>query len=45
MQRIKYALSALALLCSTVHAEKSEEWFLHSSISPDGKKIAFSYKR
>jgi Tol biopolymer transport system component/C-terminal processing protease CtpA/Prc len=44
MQKIKYALSALALLCTTAQAEKSEEWFLHSSISPDGKKIAFSYK-
>jgi|ETNmetMinimDraft_8_1059916.scaffolds.fasta_scaffold01028_3 Tol biopolymer transport system component/C-terminal processing protease CtpA/Prc len=44
MQKVKYALSALALLCSSVHAEKSEEWFLHSSISPDGKQIAFSYK-
>lgn len=44
MQKIKYALSALALLCTSAHADKSEEWFLHSSISPDGKKIAFSYK-
>jgi tricorn protease len=44
MQKVKCVLSALALLCSSVHAEKSEEWFLHSSISPDGKQIAFSYK-
>ena len=44
MHIAKYALSALAIFTASAHAEKSEEWFLHSSISPDGKKIAFSYK-
>ena len=45
MQKIKYTLSALAL-CATAAtaADKSGEWFLHSSISPDSKTIAFSYK-
>ena len=44
MHLAKYALSALAVLSSSVYASKSNEWFLHSSISPDGKQIAFSYK-
>ena len=45
MHKTKYALSALAMLTASVNAaEKSEEWFLHSSISPDSKTIAFSYK-
>lgn len=45
MHRIKYMLSALAMFATTATAaEKSEEWFLHSSISPDSKTIAFSYK-
>jgi len=44
MQQAKYALSALAILATSAYADKSEEWFLHSSISPDGKNIAFSYK-
>ncbi|WP_042143279.1 MULTISPECIES: S41 family peptidase [unclassified Pseudoalteromonas] len=45
MHKSKYALSALAMFASVASAaEKSEEWFLHSSISPDSKTIAFSYK-
>ena len=45
MHKSKYALSALAMFASVAGAaEKSEEWFLHSSISPDSKTIAFSYK-
>ena len=45
MHKIKYALSAVAFLATgAAAAEKNEEWFLHSSISPDSKTIAFSYK-
>lgn len=44
MQQAKYLLSALALIATSASAEKSDEWFLHSSISPNGKNIAFSYK-
>ena len=44
MRLAKYALSVLTLFTTPAFAEKSEEWFLHSSISPDGKQIAFSYK-
>lgn len=45
MYKIKYALSALAIFATAVTAaDKSEEWMLHSSISPDSKTIAFSYK-
>ncbi|GHE78658.1 S41 family peptidase [Thalassotalea profundi] len=45
MRYTKYALSALVILTNTAIAvEKDEEWFLHSSISPDSKTIAFSYK-
>lgn len=44
MRQIKYALSALAVMSSAAFADKNDEWFLHSSISPDGKTIAFSYK-
>lgn len=45
MHKSKYALSAMAMFASVAGAaEKSEEWFLHSSISPDSKTIAFSYK-
>ena len=45
MHKSKYALSALAMFASVASAaEKSEEWFLHTSISPDSKTIAFSYK-
>jgi len=45
MHRIKYALSAVALFATAVTAaEKNEEWYLHTSISPDSKTIAFSYK-
>jgi len=46
MDRIKYMLSALAMFATTATAaEKSEEWFLHSSISPDRKQIAFASDR
>ena len=34
MQQAKYALSALAILATSAYADKSEEWFLHSNISP-----------
>lgn len=44
MRRIKYALSALAVISSSAFADKNDEWFLHSAISPDGKTVAFSYK-
>ena len=44
MPSAKYTLCALAVLTAQAHASKSEEWFLHSSISPNGKQIAFSYK-
>jgi len=45
MYKTKFALSALAIFASTATAaEKSEEWYLHTSISPDSKTIAFSYK-
>ncbi len=44
MQIIKTALSLLAVFSSVAVADKQDEWFLHSSISPDGKNIAFSYK-
>jgi len=50
MHRIKYALSALAIVANVavattaIAADKNEEWFLHTSISPDSKTIAFSYK-
>ena len=44
MHLAKYALSALALVASSAYADKTDEWFLHSSISPNGKEIAFSYK-
>ena len=44
MHLAKYALSALAICATSAHAAKDQEWFLHSSISPDGKQIAFSYK-
>ncbi|MCP4320544.1 MAG: hypothetical protein GY787_01535 [Alteromonadales bacterium] len=44
MQKLKYMVSVFALLCATANADKQKEWFLHSSISPDGKTIAFSYK-
>jgi Tol biopolymer transport system component/C-terminal processing protease CtpA/Prc len=50
MHRIKYVLSILAILANVAFAsaamaaDKNEEWFLHSSISPDSKTIAFSYK-
>lgn len=44
MRQMKYVLSVLAFISSSVFAEKSNEWFLHSSISPNGKTVAFSYK-
>ncbi|MDO6426694.1 S41 family peptidase [Thalassotalea sp. 1_MG-2023] len=45
MRYKKYALSALAIFATAATAvEKDQEWFLHSSISPDSKTIAFSYK-
>ena len=44
MRQMKYALSALAVMSGAALADKSEEWFLHSSISPNGKTIAFSYR-
>ena len=44
MRMIKTALSLLAVFSSVAIADKKDEWFLHSSISPDGKHIAFSYK-
>lgn len=39
-------LSVVFLLLATAltTAKENSEWFLHSSISPDGKQIAFSYK-
>ena len=44
MQIVKTALSLFVLFSSLASADKKDEWFLHSSISPDGKSIAFSYK-
>ncbi len=44
MLRVKYALTALAVMSGSALADKKDEWFLHSNISPDGKTIAFSYK-
>ena len=44
MQLMKTALSLLAVSSTAAFADKNDEWFLHSSISPDGKQIAFSYK-
>lgn len=44
MLKLKAALSALTVLSGTVMADQKDDWFLHSSISPDGKTIAFSYK-
>ena len=44
MRKVKVALSTLAVLCGSVMADQKDDWFLHSSISPDGKTIAFSYK-
>ncbi len=45
MHKSKYALSALAIFATAATAaDKNEEWFLHTSISPDSKTIAFSYK-
>ncbi|MEM0912160.1 MAG: S41 family peptidase [Pseudomonadota bacterium] len=41
---IKKALILLAIFPCYVFAEKESEWFLHSSISPNGNSIAFSYK-
>jgi Tol biopolymer transport system component len=44
MKKRQYLASVFALLCATANADKEDEWFLHSNISPDGKTIAFSYK-
>lgn len=44
MRQMKLALSALAVMSCSAVADKKDDWFLHSSISPDGKTIAFSYK-
>ena len=44
MQQMKYALGALTVLSCSAFADGNDEWFLHSSISPDGKTIAFSHK-
>jgi Tol biopolymer transport system component len=44
MQFEKYAFSVLATISASAYADKSDEWFLQTSISPDGKQIAFSYK-
>lgn len=44
MRQFKLALSALAVMSCSAMADKKDDWFLHSSISPDGKTIAFSYK-
>lgn len=44
MRQYKIALSALAVMSCSAFADKDGDWFLHSSISPDGKTIAFSYK-
>lgn len=44
MRQYKIALSALAVMSCSAFADKDDDWFLHSSISPDGKTIAFSYK-
>ncbi len=41
------SLLAAASVCAAFTAtasDKQNEWFLHSSISPDGEQIAFSYK-
>ncbi len=48
MLNIKNVASAILFLIIIspfyAFADKAQEWFLHSSISPDGKTIAFSYK-
>ena len=37
-------LPLLCLLVSTLHAQEPAHWLRHSSISPDGSRIAFTYK-
>ncbi len=46
MANFKSLLTVVSLLTAFTSsaAEKQNEWFLHSSISPDGEQIAFSYK-
>lgn len=44
MHRMKLAFAALGLLAFNAAADKQADWFLHSSISPNGKTIAFSHK-
>jgi tricorn protease len=34
----------MLLGCMTTNAQKNSEWFRYASISPDGSKIAFTYK-
>lgn len=40
----KYFVLLLGLLASNLIAQTDSEWLRYSSISPDGKTIAFSYK-
>lgn len=44
MRHMKYVLGVIAFISSSVFADKNDEWFLHSAISPNGKTVAFSYK-
>lgn len=44
MRQLKFWVAAATLASSSAYADKDSEWFLHSSISPDSKQIAFSYK-
>ena len=37
-------LPLLCLLVSVLHAQEPAHWLRHSSISPDGSRIAFTYK-
>lgn len=44
MVTLRNILLLLIIFPSIAFADKKDEWFLHSSISPDGESIAFSYK-
>jgi hypothetical protein len=46
MANFKSILTVVSLLTalSTSATAKQNEWFLHSSIAPNGEQITFSYK-
>ena len=45
MKRILLTLSAIIMTAATMTAQDSPLWLRRNDISPDGSKVAFTYKK